>query len=109
MVCPQCQKEVPAQLRWVLSGANGSLCPHCNVSLCPRASCAVILFLLSCGLGDATLILLRRAGAEFWLAFLAFFAVFAAVYLVGLRLILRLRVKATDGFIAHGGAETPRP
>jgi hypothetical protein len=93
MVCPQCHKEVPAKLNLVLSGANGSLCPHCKVSLCPKAVCAVVLFLLSCVLADTTLILLRHAGAQFWLAFLAFFVVFAAAYLVGMRLILRLRVK----------------
>ena len=90
---PQCHKPVPAKLHWVINGAKGSLCPHCNVSLCPRATCAVVLFFLACGLADATLILLRRAGAEFWLAFLAFFVVFAAAYMAGLRLILRLRVK----------------
>jgi hypothetical protein len=28
------------------------------------------------------------------------------VYAIGLRLILRLRVKSQDGFIAHRGAET---
>jgi hypothetical protein len=54
----------------------------------------VVLFLLSCVLGDATLIVLRRLGAESWLAFAAFFLVFVAAYFVGLRVILRLRVKA---------------
>jgi hypothetical protein len=93
MDCPQCHKPVPAKLHWVINGAKGSLCPHCKVSLCPQATCAVVLFFLACGLADVTLILLRRAGAEFWLAFLAFFVVFAAAYLAGLRLILRLRVK----------------
>jgi hypothetical protein len=53
-----------------------------------------VLFLLSCVLGDATLIVLRCLGAESWLSFAAFFVVFAATYLVGLRVILRLRVKA---------------
>lgn len=95
MDCPQCQKRVPATLHWVLSGANGSTCPHCNASLCPRATCAVVLFLVSCGLADGTLILLRHTGVAFWVAFAAFFAVFAAAYLIGLRVMLRLRVKSS--------------
>jgi hypothetical protein len=93
MDCPQCHKQVPARLSWVLSGANASTCPHCKVSLCPRATCAIVLFLLSCVLADGTLILLRHVGAGSWIAFAAFFVVFAAAYLLGLRVILRLRVK----------------
>jgi hypothetical protein len=53
----------------------------------------VVLFALSCVFGDGTLILLRRFDANTWLAFLGFFLVFAAVYAVGLRLILKLRLK----------------
>ncbi|HKV49003.1 MAG TPA: hypothetical protein VJN69_12995 [Candidatus Acidoferrales bacterium] len=52
------------------------------------------LFLVSCGLADGALILLRRGGIAFWLAFAAFFVVFAAAYLIGMRVMLRLRVKA---------------
>lgn len=94
MDCPQCQKRVPATFHWILSGANGSMCPHCKAILCPKATYAVVLFLVSCGLADGTLILLRHGGIAFWLAFAAFFVVFAAVYLVGMRVMLRLRVKA---------------
>lgn len=93
MDCPQCHKQIPARFSWVLSGANGSTCPHCRVSLCPKATCAVVLFLLSCVLADGTLILLRHAGASSWIAFAAFFGVFVAAYLLGLRVILRLRPK----------------
>ena len=93
MDCPQCHKRIPAKFSWVMSGANGSTCPHCKVSLCPRATCAIVLFLLSCVLADGTLILLWHAGAVPWIAFTAFFAVFAGAYLLGLRVILRLRVK----------------
>ena len=95
MDCPQCHQQVPAKFHWFLSGAKGSVCPHCQAGLCPKAVCAVVLFLLSCALGDGALILLRRAGAESWLAFSAFFVVFAAAYLLGLRVILRLQVKAS--------------
>lgn len=101
MLCPQCRKEVPTKFLWIASGANGSLCPHCNVSLCPKAMCAVVLFLLSCVLGDATLVVLRHYGVEFWTAFLAFFGVFALVYALGLRLILRLRVKGAADAELH--------
>ena len=94
MDCPQCQKRVPATLHWVLSGANGSTCPHCKANLCPKAACAVALFLVSCGLADGALILLRHVGVAFWIAFSAFFVVFAVVYLLGLRVIVRLRVKS---------------
>ena len=94
MDCPQCQKRVPATLHWVLSGANGSTCPHCKAGLCPKATYAVLLFFVSCGLADGALILLRHAGVAFWVAFAAFFIVFAMVYLIGLRVMLRLRVKA---------------
>ena len=44
MQCPQCNQRVPAKLLWVVSGANGSSCPHCKASLCPKAMCAVVLF-----------------------------------------------------------------
>jgi hypothetical protein len=93
MNCPQCLKSIPSKSLWLVSGKDGSACPHCRASLCPRAFCAVILFLLSCVVGDATLIVLRHVGAPFWLAFAAFFVVFVAAYAFGAPLILRLRVK----------------
>jgi hypothetical protein len=105
MFCPQCQKRVPARLLWVVSSANGSPCPHCKASLCPKPMCAVVLFALSCICGDVTLILLRRADVNFWLAFLGFFLVFAGVYAVGLKLFLRLRVRPPDTYIGQGSAQ----
>jgi hypothetical protein len=93
MICPQCSKKIPAKNFLVLRGADGSVCPHCAAALCPRASCAVVMFLLACAAADVTLILLRRVGAESWLAFAAFFVVFVAAYLAGMRFILRMRVK----------------
>ena len=94
MTCPQCLKSIPSKLLWIVSGKDGSSCPHCKASFCPKPLCAVVLFLLSCAIGDATLIVLRRLGAPFWMAFAAFFVVFAAAYALGMPLILRLRVKA---------------
>lgn len=108
MDCPQCHKQVPARFSWILSGANGSTCPHCKVSLCPKATCAIVLFLLSCVLADGTLILLRHAVVGSWVAFAAFFGVFAAAYLLGLRVILRLRVKATPHQPLDPSRMTPR-
>ena len=95
MDCPQCRQQVPPKLHWFLSGANGSVCPHCKAGLRPKAICAIVLFFLSCALGDGALILLRRAGAESWVAFGAFFVVFAVAYLLAMRVILRLQVKAS--------------
>jgi hypothetical protein len=93
MICPQCLKTVPSKSLFLISGKEGASCPHCKASLCPRATCAVVLFLLSCVLGDAALILMRHAGAPSWLAFSGFFVVFAAAYAVCAPLILRLRVR----------------
>jgi hypothetical protein len=93
MNCPQCRKSISSRSLWIISGKDGSKCPHCQAMLCPRAMCAVVLFLLSCVLGDATLIALRHFGAPFWLAFAAFFAVFGATYAIAAPMILRLRVK----------------
>ena len=94
MTCPQCLKSIPSRLLWIVSGKDGSSCPHCKASLCPKPLCAVLLFLLSCGIADATLIILRHSGAPFWAAFLAFLVVFAAAYAIGTPLLLRLRIKA---------------
>jgi hypothetical protein len=108
MRCPQCGKKIPAKHFLLLRGADGSVCPHCAAGLCPRASCAVALFLLACAAGDVTLILLRRAGAESWLAFAGFFVVFAAAYLAGMRFILRMRVTGAAAPIGQRGAEAHR-
>jgi len=98
MTCPQCNQQVPAKSLWTRAGLSTVVCPHCQVSLCPKAVCAVVLFLLSFGMGDAVLVLLRRSGVENWLAFMGFFLVFIAVFGVFAPLLLRLRVKG------HGGA-----
>jgi hypothetical protein len=67
--------------------------------------CAVVLFVMSFGLGNASLFLLRREGAELWLAFAGFFVVFASVYVVIAPMILRLRLKERAGAVhltGHG-------
>jgi hypothetical protein len=55
--------------------------------------CAVVLFAASFGLGALVMIVLRREGADFWLALDAFFVVFAAVYAALGPAILQLRLK----------------
>jgi hypothetical protein len=44
-------------------------------------------------LGDLALMFLRHKGAEFWLACLGFFVVFAAVFVVTAPVFLRMRLK----------------
>jgi len=97
MTFPQCNQPVPAKSLWTRAGLSRVICPHCQVSLCPKALCAVVLFLVSFGMGDAVLVLLRRAGVELWLAFAGFFVVFIAVYVVFAPLLLRLRLKGPEG------------
>jgi hypothetical protein len=93
MTCPQCNGRVPTKALWTATGLSGVVCPHCNASLCPKALCSILLFALSFGLGDITLVVLRQHGAEFWLAFLGFFVIFAGVYSAAAPLVLRLRLK----------------
>jgi hypothetical protein len=97
MTCPQCNQPVPAKSLWTRAGLSTVVCPHCHASLCPKALCAVVLFVVSFGMGDAVLVLLRHGGAAIWLAFAGFFVVFVAVYAVFAPLMLRLRLKGTGG------------
>ena len=106
MKCPQCSNRVPSKILWTIHGGQALACPHCKVSLCPRAGHAVALFLLACLAGDVTLIFLRRSGAESWMAVAAFIVVFAAAYLVGMRFILRMRVKNDTAVMSRGRPQT---
>lgn len=97
MTCPQCKGRVPVKALWTATGLSGVVCPHCHASLCPKAIRAIVLFAVSFGLGDLTLVVLRRHGAAFWLALLGFVLVFAGVYSVAAPLVLRLRLKDDTG------------
>jgi hypothetical protein len=97
MTCPQCKQQVSWKSLWTLSGLARVVCPHCHASLCPEARCAIVLFVVSFGLGDAALVLLRRQGAEFLVALAGFFLVFAAVYALLAPAVLRLKLKERDG------------
>jgi hypothetical protein len=48
-------------------------------------------------MGDAVLELLRRNGVGLWLAFAGFFVVFVAVNVVLAPMVLRLRLRGSDG------------
>lgn len=97
MTCPQCKGRVRVKALWTATGLSGIVCPHCQASLRPQKLRAILLFALSFGLGDTTLIVLRQRGAELWLALLGFTLVFAVVYSVGAPLVLRLRLKDDTG------------
>ncbi|HXJ17725.1 MAG TPA: hypothetical protein VNM68_11095 [Candidatus Polarisedimenticolia bacterium] len=96
MTCPQCKGRVPSLALWTATGLSGIVCPHCHASLCPKALCSIVLFMLSFGLGDIALVVLRQHGAEFWLACLGFLVVCAGVYAVAAPLV-RLRLKDDSG------------
>jgi hypothetical protein len=95
MTCPQCNHAVPAKSLWTRAGFSSVVCPYCHASLCPTAGRAIVLFVVSFGTGDAVLELLRRNGAQLWLAFAGFFIVFVAVNAVLAPMVLRLRLKGS--------------
>lgn len=91
MTCPQCHQPIPAKSLWTRAGFSCVVCRHCHANLCPKPLTAVVLFLVSFGMGDAVLALLRRDGRETWIALAGFFVTFAAVFAVLAPLVLRLR------------------
>jgi len=93
MTCPQCNRRIPMKSLWKATGLSGVVCPRCGASSCPKALCAVVLFGVSFGLGNAALFLLRSRGAGFWVAFGGFCVVFVGVYHLLAPRILRLRLK----------------
>jgi hypothetical protein len=103
MTCPQCHQPIPAKALWTSSGFSGITCPACSASLAPKPLTALLLFVLSIGLGDLALILLRKNGAGLLLAFGGFFLVAAAVFALAAPLILQMRLKdhAAPGSRAH--------
>jgi hypothetical protein len=97
MTCPQCNHVVPAKSLWTRAGFSSVVCPYCHASLCPTAQRAILLFVISFGMGDVVLVLLRHNGAKLWLALAGFSVVFVAVYAVFAPLVLRLRPKGSSG------------
>jgi len=97
MTCPQCQKHIPASALWTTSGLASITCPNCATALSPKPLTAILLFVLSIGLGDVALVLLRRNGAGLLLAFAGFLLVFAAVFALAAPLLLQMRPKDPHG------------
>jgi len=93
MTCPQCRQQIPAKSLWTTSGFSTVICPGCSASLAPKPLTAILLFVISIGLGDLALVLLRKNGAGLLLAFAGFFLVTAAVFALAAPLILQMRPK----------------
>jgi len=93
MTCPQCKGRVPVKALWTGTGLSGVVCPACHASLCPKALCSILLFALSFGLGELTLIALRQRGVPLWLATFGFIVICAGVYSIGAPWVVRLRLK----------------
>jgi hypothetical protein len=95
MTCPQCNHAVPAKSLWTRAGFSSVVCPYCHASLCPKPLTAVALFLISFGVADVLLLVLRRMGADRLLASAGFFVAFLVVGGVLAPLVLRLRLKGS--------------
>ncbi len=108
VICPQCHGRIPAGTLWSLSGLAHLACPRCHACLCPTAACAILLFGLSVGLGDAALALLLRHGGQLGLGMSGFFVAFACAYGLAAPFVLRLRVRNDDGR-AGLGRRSSRP
>ena len=93
MTCPQCNEHIPTSALWTPAGLSGVVCPHCQAALRPKPVSAILVFAVSFGLGDLALMFLRHKGAEFWVACLGFFVVFAAVFALTAPVFLRMRLK----------------
>jgi hypothetical protein len=97
MTCPQCHQRIPLRVFWTAKGISGLSCPDCHVSLCPTSLSAILVFALSFGLANATMVLLRHRGMDFLAALAGFFVVFAGVYAIVAPVILRMRVRERVG------------
>lgn len=97
MTCPQCNHAVPAKSLWTRAGFSSVVCPYCHESLCPKPVTAVALFLISFGVADVVLLVLRRMGADRLHASAGFFVAFLVVGGLLAPLVLRLRLKGSGG------------
>ncbi|MGA8037359.1 MAG: hypothetical protein WA823_10790 [Candidatus Acidiferrales bacterium] len=93
MTCPQCHERIPAGALWTGSGLSHVVCEKCSIHLKPKPLSAVLIFVLSFGLAEAAMLVLRKVGAAYWMTFVGFFVVFAAVFALGAPALLRFQVK----------------
>jgi hypothetical protein len=93
MTCPQCQEAVPASALWTSGGLSNVICTKCGTHLKPTPGSTILIFVLSFGLAEAALLVLKRMGTAYWLPFVGFFAVFALIFALGTPLILRFQYK----------------
>lgn len=93
MTCPQCASRVSSKALWTATGLSGVVCPQCHASLRPKALGTIVVFALSIGLGEATLVLLQWRGENSAIRILAFIVVFAGVYSLAAPFILQMHLK----------------
>jgi hypothetical protein len=93
MTCPQCHEHVPAGTLFTASGLSHIVCEKCSTPLKPKPLSAILIFVLSFGLGDLAMLALKKYGAAYWMTFAGFFVVFAAVFILGAPALLRLQPK----------------
>ncbi len=63
------------------------------MNLKPKPLSAILVFVLSFGLAEAAMLVLRKVGAPYWLTFVGFFIMFAVVFALGSPAILRFQLK----------------
>jgi hypothetical protein len=93
MTCPQCHDHIPAGALWSSSGLSHVVCEKCGTNLKPKPLSAVLIFVLSFGLAEGAMLVLRKVGAAYWLTFVGFFVVFALVFALGAPALLRFQMK----------------
>jgi p-aminobenzoyl-glutamate transporter AbgT len=93
MTCPQCHEAIPASSLWTSSGLSNVVCERCGTHLKPKPLSAILVFVLSFGLAEAAMLVLRRVGAVYWMTFVGFFVVFAVVFALGSPALLRFQTK----------------
>jgi hypothetical protein len=93
MTCPQCHEHVPAGALFTSTGLSHIVCEKCATHLKPKPFSAILVFVLSFGLAELAMLGLKKFGAAYWMTFVGFFVVFAAVFILGAPALLRLQAK----------------
>jgi p-aminobenzoyl-glutamate transporter AbgT len=93
MTCPQCHEHVPAGTLFTASGLSHIVCEKCATNLRPKPLSTVLVFVLSFGLAELAMVGLKKIGAAYWMGFVGFFVVFAAVFILSAPALLRLQPK----------------